>query len=177
MIVAVTGGAGLVGRRLARALSSSDHAVVLITRDFDRRDLAVRELEARSYPIGTDYEGALVQAFAGCDGVAPYAGINREIGSENFRRVHVEGAGNGGNAAKRARVKKTILLSFRRARPSCGSGYHEPRGRRKNSSEPRASIIPCSKLACSMEGATRATTCSMTRVTPCTRFPSLLGWD
>jgi NADH dehydrogenase len=57
--------------------------------------------------------------------VAHCAGINREIGAQTYQRVHVEGTQNVVNAARRAGVRKLAMLSFLRARPNCGSGYHE----------------------------------------------------
>ncbi len=126
MRIAITGGTGFVGRRLARALSEGGHEVVLIARGIDHRDESVRRLAGASFaPIGIDDEDKLASVFAGCDGVAHCAGINREIGNQTYQRVHVEGTRNVVNAAKRAGVRKVVLLSFLRARPNCGSGYHE----------------------------------------------------
>lgn len=75
--------------------------------------------------IGTSSEQQLAEAFAGCDAVAHCAGINRSIGEQTYERVHVEGTRNVVNAARAAGVKKVLLLSFLRARPNCGSPYHE----------------------------------------------------
>jgi NADH dehydrogenase len=72
----------------------------------------------------TDIHG-LWDAFAGCDAVAHCAGINRQIGSQTYARVHVMGTANVITAAKDAGVPKMVMLSFLRARPACGSGYHE----------------------------------------------------
>ncbi len=126
MKVAITGGTGFVGRHLARALVNAGHEVVLIARGIDRRDEAIRQLERMTFaPVGLGDEDKLVQALAGCDGVAHCAGINREIGPQTYQRVHVDGTRHVVNAARRAGVKKVVLLSFLRARPKCGSPYHE----------------------------------------------------
>jgi NADH dehydrogenase len=66
-----------------------------------------------------------VDAFAGCDAVAHCAGINRQIGSQTYAAVHVTGTANVVSAARGAGVRKIVMLSFLRARPACGSGYHE----------------------------------------------------
>lgn len=108
MKIAITGGTGFVGGHLARALVAEGHEVVRLGRR-----------------VGLEDADKLTEAFAGCDAVAHCAGINREIGRQTYRRVHVEGTRNVVNAAKRAGVKKVALLSFLRARPDCGSGYHE----------------------------------------------------
>ena len=126
MKVAITGGTGFVGRHLAQEIVSEGHEVVLIARGVDRRDTNIRRLSNSSlFPIGLDDQEELVRAFEGCDGVAHCAGINREIKEQSYSRVHIEGTRNVMNAAKRAGVKKVALLSFLRARPNCGSPYHE----------------------------------------------------
>jgi NADH dehydrogenase len=70
-------------------------------------------------------EEKLVRAFAGCDAVAHCAGINRELGAQTYEKVHVMGTRNEVNAARKAEVRKIVFVSFLRARPDCGSGYHE----------------------------------------------------
>jgi len=124
--IAITGGTGFVGRNIARALVADGHEVALIARGHDRTDPSIHELSgARFFPIGLDDANELASAFAGCDAVAHCAGINREIGGQTYRRVHIEGTQNVVRAAQQAGVRKTILISFLRARPRCGSGYHE----------------------------------------------------
>ena len=126
MKIAITGGTGFVGRHLARALVRDGHGVVLIARGKDARDATIRD-EARVHfaPIGTSSEQDLKRTFDGCDAVAHCAGINRSIGEQTYERVHVEGTRNVVNAACAAGVRKVLLLSFLRARPNCGSPYHE----------------------------------------------------
>lgn len=107
MRVAITGGTGFVGRHLAERLGTQ--AVPL----------------SRRTGISLDDVDALAAAFEGCDAVAHCAGINREIGDQTFERVHIEGTRNVVEAARRAGVKRLVMVSFLRARPNCGSGYHE----------------------------------------------------
>ena len=126
MKIAITGGTGFVGGHLARALVKEGHQVKIIARGADKRDGTIRKLgHATFHPIGTGDEEKLTKAFAGCDAVAHCAGINREIGNQTYQRVHIEGTRNVVNAARRAGAKKILLVSFLRARPNCGSGYHE----------------------------------------------------
>src|SRR5262245_20561919 len=126
MKIAITGGTGFVGAHFARALVCAGHHVVLVSRGVDHRDKSILELtNSVCLPIGLDDENKLADAFAGCDAVAHCAGINREIGKQTYRRVHIQGTRNVVNAAKRAGVKRVALLSFLRARPNCGSSYHE----------------------------------------------------
>ena len=76
-------------------------------------------------PASVGDPATLAAALAGCDAVAHCAGINREIGSQTYQVVHAEGTRHVVAAASRAGVRKVVLLSFLRARPGCGSAYHE----------------------------------------------------
>lgn len=130
MKFAITGGTGFVGRHLAKELIAQGHEVALISRGADTREMSIRELPGVTFhPIGISDADALAKAFEGCDGVAHLGGINREIGEQTYQRVHVEGTANVLSAAKKSGVDKVILLSFLRARPDCGSGYHESKWR------------------------------------------------
>jgi NADH dehydrogenase len=126
MKIAITGGTGFVGGHLARALAAEGHQVVIIARGSDHRDKTIRQLRnATFHALGTDDEDQLATAFNGCDAVAHCAGINRERDKQTYARVHYRGTQCVVNAAKRAGVKKIVLVSSLRARPNCGSGYHE----------------------------------------------------
>jgi len=126
MRIAITGGTGFVGGHLARALCAEGQEAVLIARGQDRRDPQIFTLPgACFFPADLSDAGELTRAFAACGAVAHCAGINRELGQQSYRRVHVEGTQNVVEAARRAGVGKVVLLSFLRARPHCGSAYHE----------------------------------------------------
>ncbi|HJT26704.1 MAG TPA: NAD(P)H-binding protein [Pyrinomonadaceae bacterium] len=107
MKVAITGASGFVGSHLETRLTGEGHEVV-------------RTVRCDLYNINQ-----LTAAFAGCKVIAHCAGINREIGDQTFARVHVEMTRNIVAAAKNAGVEKIVLMSFLRARPGCGSPYHE----------------------------------------------------
>ena len=122
MKIAITGGAGFIGGHLARRLAAEGHEIIVIAR-------ATRE---RKIPAGMTLvlsdlsdQAGLTEAFAGCDAVAHCAGINREIGAQTYQKVHVDATRNVVKAAQNAGVKKIMLMSFLRARPNCGSAYHE----------------------------------------------------
>jgi len=126
MKIAITGGTGFVGRHLARALAGDGHEVVLIARGVDCRDGSIRQLgRAHFFPVGTDNEDKLAEALAGCHAVAHCAGINREKGGQTYQHVHIQGTRHVIGAAQAVGVRKIALLSFLRARPDCGSPYHE----------------------------------------------------
>ena len=116
MKVAITGATGFIGRQLAERLEAEGHETVKLDR-----------VVYNDNSIQTDLSDVdvLTGAFDGCRCVAHCAGINREIGEQTFSRVHIEGTRNVVEAAKRAGVRKVVLMSFLRARPNCGSPYHE----------------------------------------------------
>ena len=126
MRVGITGGTGFVGRHLARELVARGDEAVLLARGKDVRDESICKLAGTGF-FASDLSDAaeLQRAFRGCDTVAHCAGINREIGAQTYRRVHIEGTKNVVAAARLAGVRKFVLLSFLRARPGCGSAYHE----------------------------------------------------
>lgn len=107
MRVAITGGTGFIGRHLAARLG--DDAVVI----------------SRRTGVEVDDEDALALAFEGCDAVVHAAGINREIGDQTYQRVHIDGTRAVIAAARRAGIRRIVMVSFLRARPDCGSPYHE----------------------------------------------------
>lgn len=126
MKIAITGGTGFVGRHLAMRLIAEGHEAVLIARYPDGAVCDGSQTgQVRAVASDLSDTTILAAAFAGCEAVAHCAGINREIGWQTFQRVHVEGTCNVVEAAKRAGVRRIALMSFLRARPACGSPYHE----------------------------------------------------
>jgi uncharacterized protein YbjT (DUF2867 family)/predicted DCC family thiol-disulfide oxidoreductase YuxK len=128
MRIAITGGTGFVGGHLAKALAQQGHDVVVLSRGVDARPWAQEVLALPGITfvrVGTDDEEGLVRAFEGCEAVAHCAGINREIGSQTYQAAHVRGAANVVHAAEAAGVQRLAFTSFLRARPDCGSPYHE----------------------------------------------------
>ena len=120
MRIAITGGTGFIGSHLARRLVAEGHHVVLLGRN--RKETSVN---TTFVPGDLSEPVVLADAFAHCEAVAHCAGINREIGEQTYRKVHIEGTRNVVNAAQQAGVRKLLLMSFLRARPHCGSAYHE----------------------------------------------------
>jgi uncharacterized protein YbjT (DUF2867 family) len=133
MRVAITGGTGFVGRHLAERLEETGVEAVVVSR---RTGVPIEDVDA------------LTAAFAGCDVVAHCAGINREIGDQTFDRVHVAGTRAVVEAARRAGVKRIVMVSFLRARPGCGSAYHETKWAAEETV--RGSGIPHTILKCGM---------------------------
>lgn len=126
MRVAITGGTGFVGRHLARELVSRGHEVALIARGERAGNRGeIDSSNVRFFRSDLSDVAELARAFSACGAVAHCASINREIGVQTYTRVHVQGTRHVVEAARRAGVSKIALLSFLRARPNCGSGYHE----------------------------------------------------
>lgn len=126
MRVAITGGTGFVGRTLARELVARGNEVVLIARGKDLRDESIYKLDGTSFFVSDLSDSQeLRRVFSGCEAVAHCAGINREVEAQTYQRVHIDGTRNVVEAARLAGVRKIVLLSFLRARPNCGSAYHE----------------------------------------------------
>jgi nucleoside-diphosphate-sugar epimerase len=125
MKIAITGGLGFIGNCLAETLAAAGHQIVLVTRPDGKHCGRESFRGAATFAIGLGDEEKLAEAFAGCDAVAHCAGINREIGSQTYDKVHVAGTKNVVNAARKAGARKIVFVSFLRARPGCGSPYHE----------------------------------------------------
>lgn len=126
MKIAITGGTGFVGGHLANRALADGHDVVLLSRTANQQSAQPND-PRRVTRVSSDLSDvdALAAAFKGCEAVAHCAGINREIGSQTYARVHVEATRNVVEAAKRTGVRRIALMSFLRARPNCGSPYHE----------------------------------------------------
>ena len=117
MRVAITGATGFVGSHLALRLISEGPEVVRLARRPRAND--------EGFVVSLDNVDQLANAFAGCRAVAHCAGINREVGEETYQRIHIDATRNIVEAARRVGVEKIVLMSFLRARPDCGSPYHE----------------------------------------------------
>ena len=122
MRIAVTGGTGFVGSHLARRLAEEGHEVTLLARG---RRAAPQHAGIKFAAAELSEPDTLREALVSVEAVAHCAGINREIGQQTYQRVHVEGTRNIVRAAAEAGVGKIVFMSFLRARPGCGSAYHE----------------------------------------------------
>jgi NADH dehydrogenase len=111
LTIAIAGGTGFVGGRVADRLRAAGHRVVLLSRRTGI-DLAIAD------------PAALARALEGCDALVLCAGINREIGTQTYDAVHIRGTAVAVAAAREAGVRHISVLSFLRARPDGPSAYH-----------------------------------------------------
>ena len=122
--IAITGGTGFVGRHLAVRLTEGGQQVVLVARGVDRRVVLASEPGNTLVRASVTDVEALAAAFRGCDAVVHCAGINREVGTQTYEAIHVEGTRAVVTAARSAGVGRLVMLSFLRARPDGPSAYH-----------------------------------------------------
>jgi uncharacterized protein YbjT (DUF2867 family) len=124
MRIAVTGGSGFVGSHTARTLLAGGDDVVVVARR-PNAALLPDSPHLSWMTADIDDEAALRRAFEGCDSVVHCAGINLERGQQTYERVHLRGTEAVVVASRAAGVKRIAMASFLRARPACGSVYHE----------------------------------------------------
>ncbi|MBX0297641.1 NAD-dependent epimerase/dehydratase family protein [Haloarcula nitratireducens] len=126
MYIGITGGTGFMGTHLARRLLADGHQPILISRGANKQHSDVQGIEdAEFVAASVDDKSTLLEAFSKCDTIAHLAGINFERGTQTYQTVHVRGTKNVVEAAEEVGISKIILTSFLRARPDCGSAYHE----------------------------------------------------
>lgn len=124
MIVAITGGTGFLGSHLARTLVANGHYAKLLARGLNKRDEGIRKVPNASFtPLHLNDDKKLFQALSGCDAVAHLVGINRETQKGDFYKVHVDSTIHVLNMARKAGIKKIVMVSYLRARPSAFSAY------------------------------------------------------
>src|SRR5262245_48810843 len=131
--VAVLGGTGFVGGRVAAHLDASGVETVVLSRRTG--------VDLSSPDVDT-----LARALAGSSALVICAGINRELGRQSYDAVHIRGTAAAVEAARRAGVGHVGIVSFLRARPDGPSAYH----RSKWAAEAivRESGIPFTILKC-----------------------------
>src|SRR5262252_1498894 len=102
MRIAITGGTGFVGRYLADRLVGEGHEVVLLSRRAGDGRVGSEIGQVKYVSSDLSDPTILAEAFQGCEAVAHCAGINRELGSQTYQHVHIEGTRNVVEAARRA---------------------------------------------------------------------------
>ena len=111
MKVLVTGGTGVIGDSVVRALNARGHDVRVLTRNAGR--------DQRWWPSGVDGwagdvadERTIRGSAAGCDVVIHIAGIaNEEPPNRTFQRINIDGTRHVALEAERSGVRKLIYVS------------------------------------------------------------------
>lgn len=126
MEIGITGGTGFIGSHLAGRLADQGHRLVLLARGYAQGNTERWQAdEVRLVEASVTDAAAVSEAFAGCDVVVHLAGINFERGPQTYQAVHINGTRAVVDAATTGGVEKVVVCSFLRARPGCGSAYHE----------------------------------------------------
>ena len=124
MRVLVTGGTGLVGAAVSRALRDHGHAVRILARAESgeaRRSFGEVEFQRGDVGDALSVKGAA----EGCDAVVHLAGIMHEQPPEQtFTRINVEGTRNVLQEARRAGVRRLVYMSSLGAERG-QSAYHQ----------------------------------------------------
>ena len=122
----ITGGTGFVGQHLARQLAPEHHELVLIARGVSPVPPDLRRLSNVRFVQGNIIRpGPWSEAFRDGEVLIHCVGIKFERGEQTFKAVHCDGTAEVVEAARRAGVRKIILVSFLRARPGCACAHHE----------------------------------------------------
>ncbi|NNE38150.1 MAG: complex I NDUFA9 subunit family protein, partial [Gammaproteobacteria bacterium] len=129
--IAMLGGTGFVGRRLANRLVRQGYRVKILTRDRERNkedlillpnlDLIETNVNSESY---------LTEHLDGCDAVINLVGILNESGTngEGFEKAHVVLTKNVINACQSLGIKRLLHMSALNADPNGASHYLKTKG-------------------------------------------------
>jgi nucleoside-diphosphate-sugar epimerase len=124
MKIAITGGTGFIGRHVALDLLERGQAVTVISRGlYTRNAQSIPGAQAAQADVTDTAE--LGKALAGAEVVVDCAGTSVEDNSQTFQHVHVDGARSLVEAARAARVKKIVLVSYVTVRPGTRSAYYD----------------------------------------------------
>src|SRR5262249_22760380 len=122
--VAVFGGTGFLGRRVARHLRASGIRVRIVSRHrAQAEDIGIEPIVADAHD-----ERAVEAAVAGTDGVVNAISLYVEHGSHTFHSVHVEAAGTIVRAARQAGISRFVHISGIGADAASTSPYIRSRG-------------------------------------------------
>ena len=121
--IVVFGGSGFIGRYLVRRLASDGWRVIVAVRDVENAAFLqplgdVSQIVAVRADI-TD-KARVAEVIEGASAVVNLVGILYERGQRTFRRVHIDGARNIGEAAAAAGIRNVVQVS------AIGASLHAP---------------------------------------------------
>lgn len=159
MRVFITGGTGLVGKRLIRRLRERDDSVVLLT----RRPAAARESFGESCTVvegDPTQEGRWMEAVANCDAVINLAGENlfAKRWNEDFKKRMYESRVKGTEHVVKAlaRAPKTAGGEAKVLVSASAIGYYGPHGDEEVTEDSPAGSDYLAKLCVDWEAAAKA---------------------
>ena len=130
--VSIFGGAGFLGRRLARRLAAEGMTVRIAVRHPDQARSALRAAGLERVMVfcaDVRDQVAVAAAVAGADAVVNVVSAYVETGGVTFEAVHEQGAKTLAREAAAAGVARLVLVSGIGADPESGSPYIRARGR------------------------------------------------
>jgi len=122
-MILVTGATGFVGSHLVKRMRKESMPVRAVVRSAAKAQ-ALTDLGVEVVPGDINDPASLESAARGCDKVIHLVGIIQEGRNFTFRSVHVEGARNVLDAAKKAGVQHFIYQSALGTRENAKSEYH-----------------------------------------------------
>lgn len=126
--VCMLGGAGFVGRHIARLLCAQGVAVRVPTRSVGKARQTLASLPVEAVPADVHDIAQLAKLFAGVDAVINLVGILHEQGGQTFQRAHIELAHKVIEAARTAGVARLLHMSALNAAPDGPSAYLRSKG-------------------------------------------------
>lgn len=124
--IALIGGSGFVGQRLASRLARDGHIIRVLTRRRERHREALVLPKAEVVEVDVHDQQALDQALAGCDVVINLVGILNEKGNDGkgFAHAHVELPRKIISACRANSISRLLHMSALHADASTGSSHY-----------------------------------------------------
>lgn len=120
----VVGGTGFLGRRVARHLHEAGAKVRIVSRHRERTEVdGIEQIVTDAHD-----QRSVEAALAGADGAVNAISLYVEHGSDTYRSVHVDMAGNIARAARQAGIRRFVHISGIGASTGSPSRYIRSRG-------------------------------------------------
>lgn len=125
MRILIVGASGFIGGRLANALHSQGHNILVCGRNVERLERQFPSAERMVCDLASDGIPEWSGRVANVDAVINAAGIFSAAGRNNFERVHASGPRALFEACAAARISKLIQISALGADASARTSFHQ----------------------------------------------------